>query len=218
MTERAIIVANGALTGPEVLRARLDGWRDALVIAADGGGHNAVDLGLRVDVVIGDQDSLDAALREHLAEQGAQFETVPAHKDETDLELALLYAARQGVDEMVILGAVGKRLDMSLANILLLTLPELEGRPVRLWDGGQTAWLITPPGDAVRGQPGDTLSLIPLGGPAEGIRTDGLDYPLRDETLMFGPARGVSNVLCSEHAEVRLRAGILLAVHTPGRA
>jgi thiamine pyrophosphokinase len=218
MTRRAIVVANGDLPTPHITRARLDGWQEALVIAADGGSCHALALGLHVDVVIGDQDSLDVALHQQLVAQGVHFETASSHKDESDLELALLYAARQGVDELAILGAVGKRLDMSLANISLLALPALEGLKVRLWAGDQTAWLITPPGESLHGHPGDTLSLIPLGGVAEGVRTAGLEYPLCDETLWFGPARGVSNVLCAERADVRLRAGLLLAVHTPGRA
>jgi thiamine pyrophosphokinase len=218
MVRRAIVLANGYLEEIEALQARLKGWTEALIVAADGGSRHAAVLGLPLHVVVGDLDSLDEASRVVFSADGTHFEVFPARKDEADLELALLYAARQGADEIVVLGALGGRLDMALANILLLAHPRLADVHVELWSGIQTAWLIRPPGGEVRGQPGDTLSLIPLGGAATGITTQGLEYPLNNEALIFGPARGVSNVLTSELAYVSVRQGLLLAVHTPGRA
>jgi thiamine pyrophosphokinase len=213
---RAIIFANGDLPEPERLRQRLRA--DDLVIAADGGSRHCQALGLRPHAVVGDLDSLSAEARSAFEQAGVHLESHPAHKDESDLELALLYAARQGATRMVIVGALGGRLDMTLANILLLTHPALASVRVEVWHGVQTAWLIRPPGDEVRGQAGDTLSLMPLNGDALGVVTRGLLYALANERLAFGPARGLSNVLTAATARVELRAGVLLAVHTPGRA
>ena len=214
----AIVLANGRLSDPAALRARLSSRGNALVIAADGGSQHAETLGLKPDIVIGDFDSLAPALRAELEAEGTRFEQAPTHKDETDLELALLYAAQRGVEQVAILGALGGRLDMTLANVLLLAHPGLQSLQIELWAGWQTACLISPPGAEISGHPGDTLSLIPLGGDAEGIITHNLEYPLNGETLFFGPARGVSNVLTASTARVELRAGLLLAIHTPGRA
>ena len=218
MNAYTIILANGLVADLDVIRARLIEWHGARVIAANGGCRHARALGLHVDDVVGDADSLTPEEREALEQSGARFHTAPADKDETDLELALLLAAREGAREIRILGALGGRLDMTLSNILLLTMPALEGLNVRIWHGRQTAWLILPPGDGITGAPGDTLSLIPLGGDAHGVRSAGLVYPLEGETLVFGPARGVSNVLVGSRAALRLDEGVLLAVHTPGRA
>ncbi len=218
MAKRTIVLANGDIEEPDVLRARLAGWDAALVVAADGGSRHAERLNLRLDVVIGDLDSLGGSGRATLEANGVRLETVPAQKDETDLELALLYALEGGVDEIVVLGALGGRLDMTLSNVLLLAHPHLSGLRVEMWTADQTAWLIRPPGESIAGKPGDTLSLIPLGGDAQGIVTRGLRYPLRNETLSFGPARGLSNVLEDSAAHVAIREGLLLAVHTPGRA
>jgi thiamine pyrophosphokinase len=66
----------------------------------------------------------------------------------------------------------------------------------------------------IAGQPGDIVSLIPLGGDAQGIVTEGLLYPLRDEPLVSGPARGISNVMTEPFARVTLRGGALLVVHS----
>jgi thiamine pyrophosphokinase len=188
------------------------------VIAADAGARHGEALGLQLDVVVGDLDSLSADEVARLRAAGVMVERSPAHKDETDFELALLYAAEQGAKRIVVVGALGGRLDMALANIQLIAHPALEGTRIELWSGRQTAWIIRPPGDEMDGQPGDTLSLLPLGGAAVGVTTHRLAYPLNDETLPIGPARGVSNVFEADSAQVDLREGLLLAVHTPGHA
>jgi thiamine pyrophosphokinase len=218
MTQRAIVLANGKIDDPATLRARLAGWVGAQVVAADGGSHHAVALDLHLDAVVGDLDSLEPGLRATLDAAGTRLEIRPANKDETDLELALLDAARHGAEHIVVLGALGGRLDMTLANLFLLLHPQLTGMRIELWNDSQTAWLIRPPGDDLIGTPGDTLSLIPLLIDAEGITTQGLAYPLNDGTLEIGKARGISNVFTQSRGHIALRSGVLMAVHTPGRA
>ena len=112
----------------------------------------------------------------------------------------------------------GGRLDQILSNIYLLALPILEGRDVKLVAGKQAAWLARPGKTKINGAVGDTISLIPLKGTVRGVRTENLYYPLKDEDLYFGPARGVSNVMTAHRAAVSVREGVLLVVHTIGRA
>jgi thiamine pyrophosphokinase len=216
MSDRAIILANGSIPDADTLITRLQPWESALVIAANGGVQHAERLGLEISMVIGDLDSLDEEASIALEAANTHMVSVAAQKDETDLELALLYATGKGVEDIVVLGAFGDRIDMSLSNLLLLTHPNFLPVHIEYWYGHQTAWLIRPPGDEINGQSGDTLSLIPLEGDAEGITTHELYYPLNDENLAFGPARGVSNVLTASIARVELRSGTLLAVLTPG--
>ena len=218
MTTCAIVLANGRISDTNIVCGRLKDINYDLVIAADGGSHHADKLNLRIDVVVGDLDSLDDISQARLGAGGTHFETSSTQKDETDLELALLYALRQGVEKIAVLGAMGGRLDMSIANLLLLTHPRLVQAHIEIWSGDQTAWIIRPPGDEIQGKAGDTLSLIPLNGEARGVITENLAYSLKDETLHTGPSRGLSNVLISETASVQIREGNLLAVHTPGRA
>jgi thiamine pyrophosphokinase len=218
---RAIVVANGELENPARLKARLAGWAEARVIAADGGLRNCRKLGLVPETIVGDFDSIDPAEIPQLQKAGVQLLRRPRQKDETDLELALFRAHELGIAQVVILGALGGRLDMSLANLLLLAHPRLAELEIRLWSSDQTAWLLRPPGDELAGQPGDLLSLIPLAGDASGVVTEGLEYPLRGETLHFGLPRGVSNVLSASSARVQVQTGLLFAVHShppPGQA
>ncbi len=218
MGKLAVIVANGVIAEPEKIRARVAALGGARVTAVDGGSKNCRLLGLDYDIVLGDLDSLEEVEREALRKSGVKVENFPAHKDETDLELALLHAVDQGAQEICILGAVGGRLDMTLSNVYLLAHPRLRDLKVRIWHGNQTVWLIRPPGDDVEGRQGDTLSLIPIGSAAKGITTHNLRYSLDGDDLILGLARGVSNVLELSTARVTLQQGMLLAIHTPGRA
>jgi thiamine pyrophosphokinase len=208
---RAVIVANGTMSNPADLPAFVSAT--GLLICADGGSRHVAAAGLIPDVVIGDLDSIDPRLADAWPGRGCEFIAYPAAKDETDLELALCLAMDRGATEIVVLGALGGRTDQTLANILLLVLPAQRGIHARIVDGREEICLITTE-LTVTGQAGDILSLIPLGGDAVGITTEGLEYPLHGETLRFGPAHGISNVLTGPVARVRLERGLLLAVHT----
>ncbi len=205
------IFANGDMTATEWLRPLLP--QASHIIAADGGTRHLYALNHLPDVVIGDMDSLPDAMRGWLAAGGVQPIIHPHAKDETDLELALLYAL-QYPGPIWIFGALGGRLDQTLANILLLAHPALDGRDVTLVTEFERAWLAGVGETAVHGQPGDTVSLIPLGGDVQIRATTGLVWPLQAERLAFGPARGVSNVMAASQATVTVAAGRLLCVHT----
>jgi len=209
---RGVIFANGELTDLQRVRDLLR--PDDLVIAADGGARHALAAGVMPHVVIGDLDSLPQDLRERLEAHDVRIISFPPRKDETDLELALLHAARERVSEILILTALGGRLDQAIANLLLLSLPELRGLDVRIVEGTQEAFLIWDEEveTTIAGQPGDTVSLIPLRGDAEGVTAEGLEWPLCEEALSFGPARGISNVLVAEQAHVSVQQGLLLCV------
>jgi thiamine pyrophosphokinase len=171
---------------------------------------------LQPHLIIGDMDSLPGETQAALAERGCRFVIHPRAKDETDLELALTYAAEQGADEIIVLGALGGRLDHTLANILLLVLPQLLGIAVRIVDGNQEARLVKAGESAcIEGTPGDLVSLLPLAAMVRGVSTDGLAWPLLDETLRLGFTRGVSNVMTSARARIDVGAGLLLVVHGP---
>jgi len=206
---RAIIIANGQIHEGDFYRSLVA--PTDLIICADGGASNALALGLQPQVVIGDLDSLDESLHSRLEKMHCQFIVHPACKDETDLELALYYAIEHGVDEILILGALGGRIDQTLANVQLLALPELRSVKARILDGRQEISLIR---DAalIEGQVGDTVSLLPLTEEVTGIYTEGLEYALENATLYLGPSRGISNVLTSSQARIRIGQGLLLAV------
>lgn len=218
MTGKTLIFANGEIHDGTMVRQAIAAAAESYVMGADGGARMAQFYDVPLDLVIGDMDSLDESEVDALAAAGIEIERYPRHKNETDLELALMKAAALDLHWIRVIGALGGRIDQLLSNIYLLALPVLHGRDVRLVAGEQEAYLLHPGEHTIDGSVGDTLSLIPLGGDADGIRTHNLYYPLNNERLLFGPARGVSNVFDAPTATVELRAGVLLVVHTLGRA
>jgi thiamine pyrophosphokinase len=211
MPRRFVIFANGELSDLDVARG-LASAADGL-ICADGGYAHAQRLGLRPDAIVGDLDSLDVEAREALAGESVAFLVHPRHKDETDLELALSYAIGQGAEEIVILGALGGRLDQTMANLLLLANPAWKDVPIQVVEGRQKAFIVRG-GETVTlaGTAGDTVSLIPLMGDASGVTLEGMEYPLLEDTIRFGSTLGVSNVLVSPPGRIHLRSGLLFVV------
>ncbi|MFD3163578.1 thiamine diphosphokinase [Herpetosiphon sp. NSE202] len=181
-----------------------------LLIAADGGARHALNHGVTPHVIIGDLDSIQPAMLEIMQARKVEILRFPAAKNETDLELALLLAVERGADQIRILAALGGRPDMHMANQLLLTHPSLIGRDVALLDGAWEVRLIRQHLE-FQGKAGLRVSLLPLGD-VGGVRTEGLRYPLRDEDLPIGPARGVSNEFAAPNAQVSIRSGLLLAM------
>lgn len=209
---RALIIANGQLGDAASVSHALR--KDDLLIAADGGGQHFLDLNLVPDLIVGDMDSLSPEAVEQLEAKGARVVRHARRKDETDLELAVAEAINAGVDDILIFGALGKRWDMTLANVLLPADRAFRNTCISLIDGNQRVTLLQPgKTHHIEGTRGDTLSLIPLAGDATGITTEHLDFPLRQETLHFGSPRGVSNVFLADHASVRFETGLLLCIH-----
>lgn len=185
-----------------------------VVIAADGGASHCLTWGIVPKVIIGDFDSLSADEFRELEQAGATLQKFPIHKDETDLELALFQALEYSPNEIIILGALGARWDMTLANLLLAAHPDFKEQLIVFKDGGQTL-LIMRPGfpKQIKGSIGDIISLIPIRGDAYGITTQGLEYALADETLNFGTSRGVSNVMQAPQITIQFQKGLLLIIH-----
>ena len=221
----ALILADGDVPARPVLDSVWPGWDDAvdLVIAADGGARHAAGLGVGVDLWVGDGDSIGEEALAQLAASGVPVERSRPDKDESDTELAITAAVGRGSAAIVILGALGgPRIDHALANIGLLSMPELGGRPVTILDARARIVLIRAPGPdgepverALPGRVGDVVSLLPWGDGVEGVTTHGLAYPLVDEPLRAGRARGLSNIRTAPDARVVVRRGFLLVVESP---
>jgi thiamine pyrophosphokinase len=212
---KALILINGELYKPDVLLSRIHTETFDLILGADRGALHASALNVNLDAVIGDMDSISASERYGI--KTTKFITYPPEKNETDLELAVHYAKKQGADQIVIVGAMGGRMDMIIGNILLITKENFSTSRIEVWHGDQTGWVIRPPGEAISGCPGDTVSLIPLGGNTSGITTDGFEYPLNNAELLLGSVRGISNRLKKSLAYIKLSHGLLFVVHTNNR-
>lgn len=185
-----------------------------VVIAADGGALALERWGILPKTLVGDFDSVGLDRMAKYRERGTTVVQYPFAKDQSDLEIAMRYAIDSGADEITLLGILGgARVDHALTNAMLLADPAYRGRGLRAVFGdteiralhaGETATL--------RGNIGDTATLVPVRGDAMGVRTEGLRYPLTGQTLHFGRSLGLSNVIATIPARVSIEKGVILVI------
>ena len=209
MSEQVVVVvAGGESPLPEAVLGVPLGAR---VIAADRGLEHARALGLEVAVAVGDFDSASPEAVAEAEKAGVRIERHPAEKDATDLELALDTAIGLRPERVLLIAGDGGRLDHLLALLLLLASERYAGVQLDAYVGATRVHVVR--GErTLDGEPGELVSLLALHGPAEGVRTEGLAYPLAGETLDPGSSRGVSNVFAERTARIRVEHGVLLAV------
>ena len=182
-----------------------------VTIGVDGGALAIERCGARPDWVVGDFDSLSEADLAGLRAGGAEIRRYPPEKDYTDLEIGLDLARELGASSALIFGATGNRLDHTLTNLGMLRRAADLGLAAVIHGPGQRIRLLRPGRTVFAGVPRQVLSLVPLGGEAVGVVTEGLRYPLREETLYLGRSRGVHNEFLGCEAAVSLKDGELLA-------
>ncbi len=203
-----LVVAGGARPDPLVIAALPEIDR---CVAADSGADLAIGMGFRVDLLVGDLDSISPTALEQVRNEGGDLREHPRDKDNTDLELAIEAALEDKPERLVVVGLAGGRFDHALANIGVLASASQEGTEV---DGlvGAAKLAVVRGSRTLSGALGETLSLLPLLGTAEGVTTTGLEFPLDDEPLVAGSARGMSNRFVANEATIEVRFGALLAV------
>ncbi len=201
-----VILANGRPPGRATLERTLADR--PFLIAADGGADAARALGLVPDLVVGDFDSVTSETRRAFEAKGVAFEHI-ADQETTDLSKAIRTALGRGFHGLCLLAATGDRTDHVLGALGLL------------YEYGQTCDLVLRDDvcdirlvaegvHALQSPVGTTVSLEAPFGPAEGIWTEGLEYPLRGERLRMGERGGLSNRIISKPASVRVERGALL--------
>ncbi|MEP6694567.1 MAG: thiamine diphosphokinase [Chloroflexota bacterium] len=209
---KAVVVAHGDVDPRD--RAHLGGAE--LIVAADGGTLALERWGVVPHAIVGDLDSLGVERAAEYAARGVTVVPYSPEKDESDLELAIAYATEAKADDIVLLGILGgARFDHEIANTLLIAAEGYRGGKLRAIRGDVTLCALHG-GDHIDlgGAPGDLVTLLAVRGNAEGVRTQGLRYPLAGETLHFGAARGLSNVVASAGASVECDRGVLLIIET----
>ncbi len=196
---RAVIIGGGAIGDYEKARKKI--LPDDYIICADAGYDHAVKMGIEPDILIGDLDSISAV------PDDVELVKYPTRKDLTDSHIAMETAREKGYEDMLLLGFTGDRADHMLTNILMLT--KFPGAVIA--DDNNEIRTVTDEAELC-GKAGDTVSIIPVNGDLTGITTEGLEYPLRGETLYCGESRGVSNVMTADKCRISCDGGIGLII------
>jgi thiamine pyrophosphokinase len=205
----AILVCSGSVREYSYYNKYFD--KAQYIIGVDGGASHLRKFGIKPDILIGDFDSVNKEDFEYFKQLGTEIIKFPAEKDMTDTELAIEEASKKGYKNLVLIGAMGTRIDHTLANVFLLK-PLLErGIKCIVVDEHNEVELIK---DKVKLAKEDNLkvSLIPVSERVEGVTTKGLYYPLNEATLEMGSTWGVSNEFSEDSAEVTIKKGLMLVI------
>lgn len=178
-----------------------------LVMAADSGYDAALSLGYAVDVLVGDLDSITTRpIPGHVV-----VERHPVDKDQTDLDLALELAMRDEPSRVVVVGGAGGRLDHELATASLIC-DERWSEVEMDWVSSRGRAHVIRRRRIVHGDVGATVTLLAVGGAVTGLTTRGLRWELEQATFQPGSTWGVSNVMQTPIADIKVGSGCLLVV------
>ena len=208
---RIAVLANGAWDiewGSQILE-EVD-----YLICADGGANHAFLSGRLPNLLIGDLDSVTPEVLKQCENADCVIKRFPCEKDETDLELALIYAEEQvrlvGERDIWLYGATGKRIDHFMGNVALMLAYARKGYRIRLVDPEHESWILQNR-ESIQGSLGQEVSLIALSEKAV-VSTEGLYYPLQNGVLLQDSPRGISNVFVGDEAVVHVHEGSVLVV------
>ena len=204
---KAFIYAGGAV--------RIDGITehpksDDLRIAADSGYLTAKALGDRIDIAVGDFDSMSA----DMIPDGVEQLRVPAEKDVTDTQLAVETALNRGADQLVIIGGMSGRLDHTLSNLFILE--DLADADVyAIMTDGQSRVRFVRSGSALIGRSGFRyLSIIAADPKVKGVTAEGCRYPLKNATLSRRCQYAVSNEITGNCALISVKKGGIFIIES----
>lgn len=211
MSENTIhIFLNGETGSPEIFFSFFK--PNDKIIAVDGGLRYLKAINVKPDLLVGDLDSVDEELLNDMASEKVKIIKFPSHKDETDFELALNEAANFPIGKIRVYGGFGGRLDHTLVNLSVCASDRYTRLEIIFTEVDQEVFFLKDK-QKISGKTGDLVSLIPWGVDVTGIKTDGLEYPLKQETLHFDGSRGISNIMSTDIAVVFFESGRLLCVH-----
>ena len=205
-TRSALLVASGAPLSAVQAAPRTD-----LVIAVDAGLEVLIQAQRRVDVLVGDLDSVAPTALVEARRQKITIKRFPRDKDESDLELALTEALQFGANQLHVVLRDGGRLDHQLANLLVLASPRWRNADIDALVGFQQMWVV----HRKRSLPltvNAPLALHAVGGTAHGVTATNLLYPLTDQELPALVALGIANRVIAPSPTITVSAGVVIAI------
>lgn len=209
---KACILLNGKIEDLNFLKKTIDKKNYDYIICADGGANFLYKIKVVPDYILGDLDSLELKAKNYFKEKGVSFKKFPERKNETDAQLCIHLAKGLGVVDIDLLGALGGRIDHTVANInLMYYIKKLGLNPV-IKNNKEDLHMIESEYIDIFGKKGDTISVLPVNGDSTGITLEGLEYPLKDATIEYGDPIGISNVMESDKCRITVEKGTLLIV------
>ncbi|MCC0642993.1 MULTISPECIES: thiamine diphosphokinase [unclassified Clostridioides] len=206
------IVLNGEIEDYKITRDIILKECYDCIICADGGANHTYKMDIIPDYILGDLDSVEEEKINFYINQGVKFEKFPSKKDETDTELCLFLAKTIKANHIDFFGALGGRIDHTLANIKLLYYLKEDGIYSRILSDKEEMYIVENEEFTLFGNKGDTISVIAVKGDAKGVTLTGLEYPLDDYYMKYSVPIGISNVMLGNSCKIKVEQGCVLVV------
>ncbi|MDD3840880.1 MAG: thiamine diphosphokinase [Clostridia bacterium] len=211
-----LIISNGDITNYDFHLKLINQNVYDKIICADGGAVHAYNMGIKPDLVVGDLDSLSDHVLKYYENKGISFVKYPPKKDKTDTHIAVDHALEMNPSQIDMMGCIGSRFDHTYANILLMIRPFRQGIDIRMINEYNEIFVANGI-VSIKGEMGNLISLLPLGGDVFIEQTRGLHYKIEEAILPIDFPCGTSNFLESDTAQIIVRSGLLLVIKARDR-
>lgn len=209
---KVCIVLNGEIKEYKNIKYRLEEERYDCIICADGGANHTYNMGIIPNYIVGDLDSVKVEIVDYYKNCGVEFEQFPSKKNETDTELCIYLANKLKANEIHFIGALGGRVDHTIANINLLYYVRQMDIVPKIISEKEHIYIAINEEIIIYGNEGDTISVIPINGDAKGVTLTNLEYPLNNYDMKFYLPLGISNVMLNKECNVQVKCGSLLII------
>lgn len=211
----AILITGGTAPDPALLKDLRAQFPTVPCLCADAGADLCRAAGVLPDALIGDMDSLSPETRAWLDEAGVPEVVYPAEKDDSDTALAVQQLFADGAEELIVIGALGGRMDHELANMMLMVGAGRQGKSIVYWDDINRMRYVGP-GEHQLDHTSGYIGIVPFSDDGMCLSIDGLYYPLDNFSVPFGETRLISNVFTdAPMAAIRIARGdgVLVLCH-----
>lgn len=182
------------------------------IIASDRGLEVLDEFDIKPNYIIGDFDSIDKKILNKYINTDIEIKELNPEKDYTDTHMAIKLAIELNSKQITIVGAIGTRIDHTIANIHVLKETLDNNIECKIMDERNEIQLINKRTTLEKEKKYKYVSLIPLTSKVEGLTLKGFKYKLSNETLEIGHSIGVSNEQVEEYAQIDLKEGILILI------
>lgn len=209
---KSCIILNGEINNYKLIKSKINNEDYDYIICADGGANHTYKMDIIPDFIVGDLDSAKDNIINYYKNNNVKFKKFPCKKDETDTELCIYLSNILNCKEIHIIGALGGRLDHTLANINILSAIKKLGIKCKIISDKEEVFIAINEEIEIEGTIGDIISVIPINGDAYGVTLENLEYPLNNYNMKFGTPLGISNVMLDNKCTIKVEKGSLIII------
>lgn len=203
---RAFVFGGGEIY-PDYIEERPSG--DDIVICADSGYKNALSMNVKVNVLVGDFDSIG-----RIPDDIDEIIKVPVEKDQTDTQLAVNIALERGAEEIVIVCSTSGRVDHALSAMAILEKLWDKRIPATVVNGQNRVRFIRDSGTIIIRSAYKYFSVVTLDKIAKKVSIEGGKYPLLKKDISRGEQFAISNEIVKNAALITVKKGSVYIIES----